>query len=129
VADQSAFTLLNRHYRCVPEIIAFCSNALFYGGQVPGLDTTGAPPPPWHLPRCGFRVDNIAAAETRYRASSASKSALNTQEADGAVRATMEPGEIGTIHTFQGAQQTVPRGFDTSAQRAQRRHSALSPYS
>lgn len=46
VVGQSAFTLLDRHYRYVPEIIAFC-NEHFYGGKLKleRPSEPGRPPP------------------------------------------------------------------------------------
>ncbi|MFZ5823434.1 MAG: AAA domain-containing protein, partial [Bacillota bacterium] len=81
VAGQSAFTLLDRHYRCVPEIIGFC-NEHFYGGKLklertsePALPLTGG------LPAQGFLLDEVAGA-TEYRATAASRSGQNAREAE-----------------------------------------------
>jgi hypothetical protein len=85
VAGRTAFTLLDRHYRCVPEIIAFC-NEHFYEGKLKSERSGGRSLPlPGGLPARGFLFDDIAAGQTVYRATAASRSASNLLEAERAI--------------------------------------------
>jgi len=82
VAGRTAFTLLDRHYRCVPEIISFC-NEHFHEGKLK-IERSGGRglPLPGGLPARGFLFDDIAAGQTVYRATAASRGASNRLEAE-----------------------------------------------
>lgn len=121
VAGQTAFTLLNRHYRCVPEIINFC-NEHFYGGKLkverplePGR------PLPGNLPARGFLLDEIPAGKTDYRTTAASRSALNVSEAERVIclvqqYITAGLTDIGVVTPFRAQRDLLDRLLQAAVQ-------------
>jgi DNA polymerase III delta prime subunit len=107
VAGRTAFTLLDRHYRCVPEIIGFC-NTHFYEGKLKiERSDERVVPLPGGLPARGFLFDDIAAGRADYRAIAASRSASNRLEAErviGLVQTYIAAGltDIGVVTPFRG---------------------------
>jgi hypothetical protein len=120
VAGKTAFTLLDRHYRCVPEIIGFC-NEHFYGGKLRverALETAA----PLHggLPARGYLLDEVAAGVTEYRAAGARKSARNAAEAERVmdlVRQYVAAGvtDIGVVTPFRSQRQLLELRRDALA--------------
>src|SRR5215831_16488881 len=106
VAGRIAFTLLDRHYRCVPEIIAFC-NAHFYEDKLKiERPDERVVPLPGGLPARGFLFEDIAAGRTDYRVIAASRSASNRLEAErviGVVQTYIAAGltDIGVVTPFR----------------------------
>ncbi len=107
VAGQTAYSLLDRHYRCMPAIIDFC-NAHFYAGQ---LKVERTAPPVGHLPgglpAQGFLLDAIPGV-TEY----AGRSARNSQEAErvmGLAREYIAAGltDIGIVTPFRSQRELL----------------------
>lgn len=121
VAGQSAYVLLDRHYRCVPDIIEFC-NEHFYSGKLL-VERAPIPSQPLSngLPSSGFILDSVAAGQTDYRATSASKSACNTLEADrviSLVRQYVSAGmtDIGVVTPFRAQRDLLDARRKVAAQ-------------
>ena len=112
VAGRTAFTLLDRHYRCVPEIISFC-NEQFYDGRLKVERSTDAGQPlKGELPSRGFLMDEIPGGQTDYRSAAASRSACNPAEAErviGLVRQYIAAGQtdIGVVTPFRAQRQLL----------------------
>jgi hypothetical protein len=114
VAGRSTYTLLDRHYRCVPEIIGFC-NQHFYEGKLK-LERQAAPgqPLPGDLPARGFLLDAIEAGKTEYRRIAAGNSASNAAEAERVIHLVqqyIEAGltDIGVVTPFRAQRELLER--------------------